>query len=74
MLARFESFLASAPGSWLRVFVFTVGALWVADIRNVGYFHVDLSEWGPWLWAGVASVFPVAVAWLNPKDPRFGRS
>lgn len=67
-------FLASPLGSWVRVFVVVVGGFWLADIRNAGYFHIDLSEWAPWLWAGVLAVVPVIVAWFNTYDPRFGRT
>lgn len=74
MLEKFLKFLATPVGSWLRVFVLTVGTLWVADMRNVGYFHVDLSEWVPWVTAGIAAVLPVIVAWFNTQDPRFGRT
>lgn len=73
MWDAFLKFLTTPVGSWLRVFVLTIGTLWLADMREVGYFHVDLSEWVPWVLAAFAAALPVAVAYLNPKDTRFGR-
>ena len=58
--------------SWAKVFVATVLALFLADGGDV--FGVDWSDLRTYLAAGVASVLPLIITWLDPTDPRFGRT
>lgn len=63
------SFLASPIGSWLRVFVATVLTVLLADL-TAG----DNIDWQAYVIAGAVAVLPIVIAWLNPADPRFGKS
>ena len=71
---KFWEFLKNPVGSWLRVFISVVLGLWLADLISSGSLHFDLSEWQAWTAAGLIAVLPVIIAWVNPKDERFGRS
>lgn len=61
-----------ASKSYLKVFAATVLALFLADGANV--FAVDMSELKTWLALGIASVLPLIITALDPKDPRFGKN
>jgi len=69
---RVWRFLATAPGSFLRVFVSAVLVLWLADLADVKYLHFDAAEWSNWLALGLVAAVPILIAWVNPADPRFG--
>lgn len=71
-MQKLWEFLKNPLGSWLRVFVSVVLGLWLADLTNVKYLHWDPSEWLAWLAAGAIAVLPVIIAWVNPRDTRFG--
>ena len=58
--------------SWIKVFAATVLSLFLADGGDV--FGVDWSDLRTYLAAGVASVLPLVITWLDPTDPRFGRT
>ena len=58
--------------SWIKVFAATVLSLFLADGGDV--FGVDWSDLRTYLAAGVASVLPLIITWLDPTDPRFGRN
>ena len=58
--------------SWIKVFAATVLSLFLADGGDV--FGVDWSDLRTYLAAGVASVLPLIITWLDPTDPRFGRT
>ena len=58
--------------SWVKVFAATVLSLFMADGGDV--LAVDWADLRTWLAAGVASVLPLIITWLDPTDTRFGRS
>lgn len=58
--------------SWIKVFAATVLSLFLADGGDV--FSVDWTDLRTFLAAGVASVLPLIITWLDPNDPRFGRT
>lgn len=57
--------------SWLKVFAATVLSMFLADGGDV--FAVDWADLRTWIAAGVASVLPLIITWLDPSDTRFGR-
>lgn len=58
--------------SWIKVFAATVLSLFLVDGADV--FGVDWADARTYLSAGVASVLPLIITWLDPNDPRFGRN
>lgn len=58
--------------SWIKVFAATVLSLFLADGGDL--FTVGWSDVRTYLAAGVASILPLIITWLDPKDSRFGRS
>lgn len=58
--------------SWLKVFLATVFALFLADGADL--FGIGVDEVRGWLAAGTASVLPLIITWLDPDDHRFGRT
>lgn len=57
--------------SYAKVFIATVLALFLADGADV--FAVDATDLRTWLAAGVASVVPMVITYLDPSDHRFGK-
>ena len=57
--------------SWIKVFAATMLSLFLADGGDI--FSVDMSDVRVYLAAGVASVLPLVITWLDPTDTRFGR-
>ncbi len=65
-----EKFLNSPAGSWVKVFLAAVLGFVLTNISNgVDVFSID---WKSLLSAGIASVLPVIINWLNPNDTRYG--
>jgi hypothetical protein len=58
--------------SWVKVFAATVLSLFLVDGGDV--FGVDWSDMRTYLAAGIASVLPLVITWLDPTDTRFGRT
>ena len=58
--------------SWAKVFAATVLGLFLADGGDV--FAVDWADLRTWLAAGIASVLPLVITWLDPTDTRWGRT
>jgi hypothetical protein len=58
--------------SWLKVFAATVLSLFLVDGGDV--FAVEFADQRTWLAAGLASVLPLVITWLDPTDTRFGRT
>jgi hypothetical protein len=58
--------------SWLKVAAATVLSLFLADGGDL--FAVDWSDLRLYLAAGIASVLPLVITWLDPTDGRFGRT
>ena len=57
--------------SWIKVFAATILSLFLADGGDI--FSVDMGDVRVYLAAGVASVLPLVITWLDPSDTRFGR-
>jgi hypothetical protein len=57
--------------SWVKVFAATVLSLFLVDGGDV--FGVDWTDVRTYVAAGVASVLPLVITWLDPTDTRFGR-
>lgn len=60
-----------AVKSWVKVFASTVLALFLADGGDV--VGVGWGDLRTYLAAGVASVLPLVITYLDPSDARFGR-
>ncbi len=58
--------------SWLKVFGSTVLALFLADGGDV--VGVGWGDLRTYLAAGVASILPLVITYLDPSDSRFGRA
>lgn len=58
--------------SWLKVFAATVMSLFLANGGDV--FSVDWADLRTYVAAGIASVLPLVITWLDPTDTRFGRT
>ena len=58
--------------SWVKVFAATVLSLFMADGGDV--LAVNWGDLRTWLAAGVASVLPLIITWLDPSDTRWGNS
>lgn len=58
-------------GSWARVFLVAVITAFLA--MQTPPWDVTGDQWLAVLWAGILSVLPVVLNWLNPNDPRYGR-
>ena len=56
--------------AWLRVFLAAGLAVLYAQVASGGLAAV---AWEPIVVAGLVSMLPVAINWLNPNDPRYGR-
>ena len=67
------AFLNTVPGSFMKVLLATVLTVALADIVATGSFDA-LANWQTWLIAGLAAAVPVLINWLNPTDPRYGRT
>jgi hypothetical protein len=57
--------------SWIKVFAATILSLFLADGGDI--FSVDMGDVRVYLAAGVASVLPLVITYLDPSDTRFGR-
>ena len=66
-----ESQVGAAVFSWVKVFVATVLALFLADGADV--FNITVNDAKAWVAAGVAAVVPIIINALNPADGRYGR-
>jgi hypothetical protein len=63
--------LGRAVQSYVKVFVTVVLGLFLANGADV--FAVDAGDLKTWLAAALASVLPLIITALNPKDSRFGK-
>lgn len=61
-----------AGKSYLKVFLSVVLGMFLADGADL--FAVDAADLRTWLAAGLASVVPLVITALDPKDHRFGRN
>ena len=58
--------------SYLKVFLSVVLGMFLADGADL--FAIDAADLRTWLAAGLASVVPLVITALDPKDHRFGRN
>jgi len=61
-------FLASPVGGWLRVWAATALTALLVDLKSE-----SVLDWTGYAIAGVVAALPLAIAYLNPADTRFGR-
>ena len=64
--------IVEAAKSYAKVFAAVVLGLFLADGADV--FAVDATDLRTWLAAGIASVVPMIITALDPKDRRFGKN
>lgn len=62
--------LGSAVFSWLKVFLATVLALFLADGADI--FAISADDGRLWLAAAFAAVVPLIINYINPRDTRYG--
>jgi len=58
--------------SWVTVFASSLLALFLADGGDV--VGVGWGDLRTYLAAGVASVLPLVITWLDPSDARWGKT
>lgn len=58
--------------SYIKVFLTVVLGMFLADGADV--FAVDAADLRTWLAAGAASVVPLIITALDPKDTRWGKN
>lgn len=69
-----NKFLATAPGSALRVFLSALLGSLSAWLLNGNTFDaLSLATAQAWVGLAVATALPILIAWVNPADPRFGK-
>lgn len=69
-----NKFLATAPGSALRVFLGVLLGSLTAWLLNGNTFDgLSIAEVQTWVGLAVATALPILIAWVNPADPRFGK-
>jgi len=72
-MSELKTWLAGSPlGSAFKAFLAVVIAAAIADFVNLG--NINMMNWETWVIAGLASSTPVAINWLNPSDPRYGKT
>lgn len=72
-MSELQNWLAKTPiGSAFKAFIAVVLAAAIADFVNVG--NISLTNWETWVIAGLASAAPSIINWLNPSDPRYGKT
>lgn len=72
MYDSFSIWVATSPlASILKTFAAVVFAGAVADFATSN--SIDFADWQTWVIAGLVSVVPTVVNWLNPADTRYGR-
>jgi hypothetical protein len=65
-----ETQAGKALSSYVKVFLAVVLGLFLVDGADV--FSVDAADLKTWIAVGIASVLPLIITALDPKDPRFG--
>lgn len=67
-------FLNSVIGSWLKVFITALLTTYLMMLSE-GHtlFSWDLAMVEKLLTAGIVSMLPVIINWLNPLDNRYGK-
>lgn len=65
-----ETKAGKALVSYVKVFLAVVLGLFLVDGADV--FSVDATDLKTWIAVGIASVLPLIITALDPKDPRFG--
>lgn len=67
-------FLSTWYGSYLKVFITTVLAMWMAELTQ-GYdmFSMDLIMFKKLFSGGIVAVLPIIINAMNPHDNRYGK-
>ena len=65
-----ETKVGKALVSYVKVFLAVVLGLFLVDGADV--FSVDATDLKTWIAVGIASVLPLIITALDPKDSRFG--
>lgn len=67
-------FLNTAYGSYLKVFITTVLAMWMAELtQGHDMFSLDLSMAKKLCSGGIVAVLPIIINAMNPHDKRYGK-
>lgn len=70
---RFLAWLADTPlGSAFKIFLGFAFAAALATWTSNGSISFD--SWQTWVIGGLGVALPVVINWLNPDDPRYGKS
>lgn len=59
--------------SWAKVFLASALAAFFAILTSTQALPTSTEAWQGILIAGLVSVIPVVINWLNPSDTRYGR-
>lgn len=59
--------------SWAKVFLASALAAFFAILTSTQALPTSTEAWQGILIAGLVSVIPVIINWLNPNDTRYGR-
>lgn len=69
----FVQWFATSPlASFLKIFTAYVLATAIASWATDKV--ISLEEWQTWVIGALVSAGPVIINWLNPNDPRYGRT
>lgn len=75
MKKKFQEWLNTIVGSWVKIFIAAFAGQLLYDFFIVGsVLAFDLKMLDKALIAGLAAVGPVVVNYLNPKDTRYGKN
>lgn len=70
-MKQIQQFLATPEGGMVRIFVGLVLGYLVVALQNRD--SISLSLLSTWAGAALVVVIPLAIAYINPADSRFGR-
>jgi hypothetical protein len=59
--------------SWAKVFLSSALTALFIILTDTGAIPMDIEVWQGILVAGLLSVIPVVINWLDPNDTRYGR-
>lgn len=60
-------------GTWAKVFFAAVLTSFFTILTATQAIPTSVEAWTSILIAGLVSVIPVVLNWLNPNDPRYGK-
>jgi hypothetical protein len=74
MKQKLWEFLTTPVGSMVRIVLGAVLGYLVLDLTKDGTVSVSWDELRTWVAGALVVGLPVAIAWINPVDTRFGRT